>query len=164
GHPGMIAEPKAGLVIVGRGGIIIEHPGRAALAARPVDEMAEFRPLAGPEAPHATGLPVLAPGFHIAMVRSIVRGDDLVAVAGGSLRELPRARQMQRDALEAIEHCHDRLPQPRDATAACHRTATPPRNMIALAPQGTQAQPMPQRTGKQPSANARCAARSLERL
>src|SRR5262252_10654180 len=71
----VVAEAIAGLVVVLRGLVVVEHPARVLGAAGLVDEAAEFVVLAIPEATHAAMFAVFPPKVDIDASIGIERSD-----------------------------------------------------------------------------------------
>ncbi len=98
---GMALEVEAGLVILHVFRIVIEDPASARTAGL-VRQTADLVVLALPESAHAAVVAVLAPGFLVNVTLGVERGDELVAMLCGPLRELPGAGEVEPDALEIV--------------------------------------------------------------
>src|SRR2546425_70901 len=109
---GVVAEAIAGLVVVIRRFVIIEHPARVLCPARPVHQPPELVVLASPEPAHAAMLAVFAPKLGIDMPVGIERSNELIAMFLGPQREILRAGEIEPDALEHMRQLgHDGPPR-----------------------------------------------------
>src|SRR5215475_2851304 len=109
-HEGVAAESIAGLVILFRRFVIVEHPARMLRATRLVHELADLVVLLAPEAAHAAMLAVCPPQDGVDMALCIERRHELVAVLLRAQGELLRARKIEADALEFMRQLGHEAP------------------------------------------------------
>src|SRR5262252_3328320 len=106
----VVAEAIAGLVVVLRGLVVVEHPARVLGTAGLVDEAAEFVVLAIPESTHAAMFAVFPPKVDIDASIGIERSDEFVAMLVRARRKFLRAGEIEPDALEHVRQLgHDGL-------------------------------------------------------
>ena len=95
----MLMQMVAGFLVAGPILIVVDHPGRATRAARPMDQNALALAILGPEAADtAIGTPV-RPFLLIETALLVERRGDLVAVPRAAFRKLLAAGQMERNAM-----------------------------------------------------------------
>ena len=108
---GVIAETIASLVVVLRSLVVVEDPTGVLGAARLVHQAADLVVLVVPEPAHAAVLTILVPQLRIYAPIGAERGDELVAVLGGTVGEFLRAREIEPNALEHVRQLgHDGPP------------------------------------------------------
>src|SRR5262245_27002584 len=106
----VVAEAIAGLVVVLRGLVVVEHPARVLGAAELVDEAAEFVVLTIPESTHAAMLAVFPPKVDIDASIGIERSDEFIAMLVRARGKFLRAGEIEPDALEHVRQLgHDGL-------------------------------------------------------
>src|SRR5215471_8680274 len=98
----VVAEAIAGLVVVLRGLVVVEHPARVLGTAGLVDEAAEFVVLAIPESTHAAMFAVFPPKADIDASIGIERSDEFIAILVRARGKFLRAGEIEPDALEHV--------------------------------------------------------------
>jgi hypothetical protein len=88
GNEGVHSETVSGLVIIGSGRIIFEHPARMLSTSRFVHEPAGLLLRAIPEAPDSAMLSVVPPEVGVDMTLHIKRRNEFVAVVRRAARKL----------------------------------------------------------------------------
>src|SRR5271165_7656931 len=95
---GVVAEAEAFLLLfILASRLPLEGPGRAAEAARAMDEQPAHRRLAPPETVRETLPAMLLPSFEIDVAVVGQRRDEIIAVPNGPFRKFFRARGVQDD-------------------------------------------------------------------
>src|SRR5262245_16567448 len=108
----VVAEAIAGLVVVLRGLVIVEHPARVLGAAGLVDQAAELVVIAIPESTHAAMLAVFPPKLHIDVSSSIERSDEFIAMLVRARGKFLRTGEIEPNALEHVRQLgHDGPPR-----------------------------------------------------